>query len=198
MPARETSSLSGARIGLCIFIALLAAHFWLLRLPYFWDEAGYYIPAAHELFESGKLFPTDTLFTGHTPLLSIYLAMLWKLFGFHPLVTRVGIVAVTAMALVEVWRLARIACPSLTKPGLFALSATALTAVFPVYFAQSTMAHSDMMAAAFTLCALRLWLEEKRWPSIAAFVLAAMSKETAIIVPLTLVAWAVWERLRGR
>ena len=29
-----------------LFAALILLHLPLLRLPYFWDEAGYYIPAA--------------------------------------------------------------------------------------------------------------------------------------------------------
>src|SRR6516162_519327 len=33
-----------------IFVALYATHFDLLRLPYYWDEAGYYIPAAWDFF----------------------------------------------------------------------------------------------------------------------------------------------------
>ena len=31
-------------------------HVSLLRLPYFWDEAGYYIPAARDLLLTGRIF----------------------------------------------------------------------------------------------------------------------------------------------
>jgi len=31
-------------------VVLIALHAPLLQLPYFWDEAGYYIPAARDLF----------------------------------------------------------------------------------------------------------------------------------------------------
>ena len=73
-----------------IFLAVVAAHSPLLRLPYYWDEAGYYIPAAYDFFRTGSLIPFSTLSNAHPPLPSIYLAALWKLFGFSPLVTRVG------------------------------------------------------------------------------------------------------------
>ncbi len=33
-----------------IFAALYLTHWSLLRLPYYWDEAGYYIPAAWDFF----------------------------------------------------------------------------------------------------------------------------------------------------
>jgi hypothetical protein len=35
-----------------VFIFLLHAP--LLRLPYFWDEAGYYVPATRDIFLSGS------------------------------------------------------------------------------------------------------------------------------------------------
>ena len=39
------------------FAGLMLLHAPLLRLPYFWDEAGYYIPAARDLFLTGALIP---------------------------------------------------------------------------------------------------------------------------------------------
>ena len=40
-----------------IFTALFLTHLPLLRLPYFWDEAGYFIPAARDLLLTGSLIP---------------------------------------------------------------------------------------------------------------------------------------------
>src|SRR5437899_11781727 len=36
-----------------IFFSLVSLHWHLLWLPYFWDEAGYYIPAARDFFLAG-------------------------------------------------------------------------------------------------------------------------------------------------
>src|ERR1035438_10621876 len=44
-----------------IFTALYATHFTLLSVPYYWDEAGYYIPAAWDFFRTGSLIPITTL-----------------------------------------------------------------------------------------------------------------------------------------
>ncbi len=63
-----------------VFTALYASHFTLLRLPYYWDEAGYYIPAAWDFFRTGSLIPITTLTNAHPPLESIYLALWWKVF----------------------------------------------------------------------------------------------------------------------
>ncbi len=38
-----------------LFASLMLLHAPLLRLPYFWDEAGYYIPVARDLYLTGSL-----------------------------------------------------------------------------------------------------------------------------------------------
>ncbi|HVT96037.1 MAG TPA: hypothetical protein VHE33_00930, partial [Acidobacteriaceae bacterium] len=60
------------------FAAVLAAHAPLLHLPYYWDEAGYYIPAAWDFFRTGSLIPFSTLSNAHPPLPSLILAGWWK------------------------------------------------------------------------------------------------------------------------
>ena len=82
-----------------IFAALYASHFTLLRLPYYWDEAGYYIPAAWDFFRTGSLIPITTLTNAHPPLPSIYLALWWKLSGFSPEVTREAVLMVASLGL---------------------------------------------------------------------------------------------------
>src|SRR5260370_2278593 len=61
------------------FVAVYLSHFRLLRLPYFWDEAGYYIPAAWDFFRLGTLIPQTTVTNAHPPLPSILLAAWWPL-----------------------------------------------------------------------------------------------------------------------
>jgi hypothetical protein len=89
-----------------VFAALYATHFTLLRLPYYWDEAGYYIPAAWDFFRTGSLIPISTLTNAHPPLPSILLALAWKASGFYPEVTRETVLLVASLGLVAVWRLA--------------------------------------------------------------------------------------------
>ncbi|HEX5235992.1 MAG TPA: glycosyltransferase family 39 protein [Silvibacterium sp.] len=191
-----TSLLSNPRgwvVFLISFGAVWIAHWPLLRLPYYWDEAGYYIPAAFDFFRTGSLIPFSTLSNAHPPLPSIYLAACWKLFGFSPFVTRSAMCLVAALALTAVWRIVLIAS------GRRAIAATvvALTAIYPVFFAQSSLAHADLFAAAGTLWALAFFVDGRRmWPAVLCFSLAALSKETAIITPLALAAWQVWLALR--
>ena len=173
---------------LLIYVALIAAHFWLLRLPYFWDEAGYYIPAAHDLFATGSLIPFSTLTNAHPPLPAIYLAIWWKLFAFTPLITRLAMLAVAAFALMQVFLLAK-----LVAAREVAVAATICIAMYPVFFAQSSLAHADLPAMALTLLGLRLYLDEQWWKCGVAFVLASLSKETAILTPVVLALWTIGE-----
>ena len=178
------------------FVLIYLAHFTLLRLPYFWDEAGYYIPAAWDFFHTGTLIPISTLTNAHPPLPSILLAFWWHFSGFVPSGTRTFVVMVAAAALLAVFRLAR----HLTDSTAVAATVTFLTAIYPVWFTQSTLAHADIFAAAFTLWALALLLpnlsKQSTSPLLQAtvallFSCAALSKETAIIPPLVLAAWCL-------
>ena len=172
-----------------IFVAILLLHFPLLRLPYFWDEAGYYIPAARDLLLTGSLIPHSTPSNAHPPLVMAYLAACWKGFGFSQLVTRTAMLAVAAFSLLGVYRLGR-----RVANLQIALTATASTALYPVFFAQSTMAHVDLAAAGLTLWALEAYLG-RRWRVMAAwFSLAVLAKETAVLAPLALLGWGIFSQ----
>jgi hypothetical protein len=182
----RSSSPSPAALFALIFVAILLLHLPLLRLPYFWDEAGYYIPAARDLLLTGSLIPHSTPSNAHPPLVMAYLAACWKVFGFSQLVTRTAMLVVAAFSFLGVFRLGR--CVANVQ---IALAATACTALYPVFFAQSTMAHVDLAAAGLTLWALEAYLGQ-RWLATAAwFCLAVLAKETAVLAPLALLVWEI-------
>src|ERR1022692_2523624 len=119
------------------FAGLMPLHAPLLRLPYFWDEAGYYVPAAHDLFLTGTLIPQSTPSNAHPPLVMAWLALAWRVFGYSPLVTRTAMLALAAFSLLGLFRLSRMA----TAGNLpVAWATTVLVALYPVYFTQSSMA----------------------------------------------------------
>ena len=170
-----------------IFAALYASHFTLLRLPYYWDEAGYYIPAAWDFFRTGSLIPLSTLTNAHPPLPSVYLALWWKVSGFYPEVTREAVLMVAAFGLLAVWRLTM----RLVGVASVAFWTVLLTGIYPIWFAQSTLAHADMFAAACTLWGMVFVLpvrERKPWAAALWFGAAVLCKETAIAIPLALSA----------
>jgi len=178
------------RIFPLIFVAIFVMHAALLRLPFFWDEAGFYIPAAYDLAHFHTLVPKTTMDTGHPPLPAAYLALWFTLSGWKPAVARIAMLLLAAFALINVFLLAR----TLTRTGV-AVATTIATAVYPIFFVQSSLAHADLAAAAFTLWGIRLYIERRVWPSQFAFCLAVLCKETAIITPLAL---SLWELLQTR
>lgn len=191
-----------------IFTALYLTHFTLLRLPYWWDETGYYIPAAWDFLRTGSLIPVSTITNAHPPLPSIYLALWWKMCGFHPAVTREAVLIVAAGALLAVWQLAL----RLGNNSTVAFWTTLLTGLYPIWFAQSTLAHADIFAAACTLWGLVYVLPEgarrpssanpgqpgknRIWPAAVWFSLAVLCKETSIVIPLSLAAFEVGAAIR--
>src|SRR5271154_6585899 len=182
------------------FVGVYLTHATLLRLPYYWDEAGYYIPAAWDFFRTGSLIPSTTLSNAHPPLPSIYLALWWKLGGMAPSVTRTAMCLVAALALLGVYRVSLV----LTGQVDVAVATAVLTAMYPVWFAQSTLAHADMFAAAATLWGLVFVFSSHSrprmlWAAAACFAVATWCKETAIVTPLAIALWELclcWRRTR--
>lgn len=143
-----------ALVTAALFAALVAAHLPLLSLPYFWDEAGYFIPAARDLYLTGDPVPSSTISNAHPPLVPAYVALAWRLFGLHIAVARVSMLLVAALALAGLFRLTERA----TGGRAVAWAAVLCTALYPVFFAQSSLVHLDVAAAALTLWALVLYL----------------------------------------
>ena len=128
----------------------------------------------------------------------------WKLTGFHVYSTRLLMCLVTTAALLAVFELTRRLLDDRS-----AVAVMVMTAIYPVWFAQSTLAHADMFAAAFTLWALVFYADRQEWtgkPAAPAlsnaisagllFALAALAKETAIVLPAALFLLQAWMLFR--
>ncbi len=206
LPAR-LAALPDSLLLLLFFAAVALSHLTLLHLPYFWDEGGYYIPAALDFYHTGQLVPHFT--NGHPPLPNILLGTLWRIVGYHILATRLLACGFAALGLMAIFRLTE-----RLLDASAALTVTLLSGAYPVWFAQSSLAHADIFAAAFTLWAFALYLPSLQAPSTrlrgvgharppyvsvaVLFSLAALSKETSIIQPAALAAWELWLLLRDR
>ena len=172
------------------FVVLFAVHTPLLRLPYFWDEAGYYVPAARDLLLHAELIPHSTPSNAHPPLVMAYLALAWKFLGYSPVITRTVMLGIATFSLLGVFRLAQ----RVANTEVAAASALC-TALYPVFFAQSSLAHLDLAAAGLTFWALLAYVEHRRWAAALWFSLAVLAKETAILAPLALFAWELLAKL---
>lgn len=168
------------------FAFLLLLHFPFLQLPYFWDEAGYYIPAALDFYRYKLLIPVSTLPSGHTPLVMIYLSLAWSVWRYSALTTRAAMTVIAASTILSTFALGR-----RVAGREVAFWSALLLALSPLFFAQSTLAHLDLAAALFTVLAVLFLLHDQFWLFAVAASLAVLSKETAVVlVPLVwLHAW---------
>ena len=168
----------------CLVVGIFLLHFPLLRLPYFWDEAGYYVSAARDLLLTGSLIPHTSVSNAHPPLVMAWIVLWWKIVGFAPLVTRSAMLVLAAFSLLGVYRLAeRVANTEV------AIASTVCTALYPVFFSQSSLAQVDLAAAGLTFWALSAYLEDQPLAAAIWFSLAALAKETAILAPMSIAAW---------
>ncbi|MDQ1387112.1 MAG: hypothetical protein QOF56_566 [Acidobacteriaceae bacterium] len=169
-----------------IFVFIFLLHVPLLQLPYFWDEAGHYVPAARDILLSGSLIPHSTLSNAHPPLVMAWLALWWKVVGYAPAVARTAMLVLAAFSLLGVFRLAeRVANTNV------AIASALCTALYPVFFAQSSLAQVDLAAAGLTFWGLSAYIEGRSVTTVLWFGLAALTKETAILAPLSLAGWEV-------
>jgi Dolichyl-phosphate-mannose-protein mannosyltransferase len=113
-----------------------------------------------------------------------WLALSWKLFGQAHLVTRCAMLLLAAFSLVGYFRLSRTVANTTV-----AAASTALTAIYPVFFTQSSLAHVDLPAAGLIFWGLQSYVRGRRGFAILWFSLAVLAKETAILAPLALFLW---------
>ena len=92
----------------------------------------------------------------------------------------------SAFALLGVFRLAeRVANTEV------AIASTLCTALYPVFFAQSSLAQVDLCAAGLTFWALASYVAGNVVATAIWFSLAVLAKETAILAPLALAGWEI-------
>ena len=170
---------------LCV-TAITLSHWPLLNLPFFWDEAGYYVHAAWDLYSAGSLIPTSVVPEAHPPLIPIYVAIAGEIIGFTPTVARSAMVLWSAMALLGAYFFAR----RLTSP-VGATAATVLLGAYPIFFVQATLVQLDMPVTTLSIWAS--WAVLKDRFSLAYFLLAcaALTKGTGFLTGVGLAIFVV-------
>jgi hypothetical protein len=171
---------------------MVLAHGPILDVPFYWDEAGQFIPAALDLFRVGALIPHSTLPNVHPPGVMAYLAGFWHLFGFSIQGTRVAMLLVaSAGALVSFLLAIELARD---VPGAPAFTVLAMLCVSPLFFAQSMLAQLDMPAMCLSILALLLFLQGRIRASAMVCVALVLTKETGLVCALLFAGWLVAEK----
>src|SRR5579875_1886308 len=120
--------------------AFFALHWPFMRLPYFWDEAAQFVPAARDILRGAGWIPSSAAPNIHPPGVVAYLALSWRLAGESPFVTRSAMLLLAAFGILSAFLLARELCRKV--PGHPEFLAAALLCLSPLFFAQSMLAGS--------------------------------------------------------
>lgn len=173
-------------------LVVFSSHLPYLGLPYYWDEVGQFIPAALDILNDGSWIPHSTVPNIHAPAVMGYLAAVWRLAGFHPVVTRGAMLLLASCALFAAFLLAIELARDVA--GMPALLAAGLLAVSPLFFAQAMLAQLDAPAMLFSTLALLFFLQDRIRPSAAICVVLVLVKETGLLVPVVCALWLAYEK----
>lgn len=194
-PARRRVRLETYLFFLLLFgLLVLVSHAPWIRLPYFWDELGQFVPAALDLFHDGAWIPRSALPNAHPPGVMAWLAAFWTLAGYSVAHTRIAMLLIASLAVLVAFLLAIELCRNVR--GAPAFMAVFLLCASPLFFAQAMLAQLDMPAMLFTCLALLLFLQDKIRPAALACCVLVLVKETGLIVPLLFGAWLLYEKHR--
>ncbi len=171
---------------------LILSHSVLLDLPYYWDEVGQFVPAALDIFRAGAWIPVSTIPNVHPPGVMAYLAVVWSVFGYSIVATRLAMLLIAAFAALVTFLLAIELGRGAS--GAPAFTALALLCLSPLFFAQSMLAQLDMPSMAFAALALLLFLQDRFRASAVACAVLVLVKETGVVVPVLFGGWLLTER----
>jgi hypothetical protein len=175
-------------------LIVFLSHAPLLRLPYYWDELGQFVPAALDIFQSGAWIPHSTVPNVHPPGVMAYLAAFWTVAGCSPQSTRIAMLLLASIAVLVAFLLAIELCRNVR--GAPAFMAVFLLCVSPLFFAQAMLAQLDMPAMLFACLALLLFLQDKVRLAALACTALVLVKETGLLVPLLFAVWLLYEKRR--
>jgi 4-amino-4-deoxy-L-arabinose transferase-like glycosyltransferase len=180
-----------------VFAAILLAMHWpLLTLPFHWDELGQFVPAALDIYRDWAWVPHSAYPNVHPPGVMLLLAMVWKVFGFSIISSRLTMLAIAAVGVYLSFLLAiRL---SRKSPDAPAIAAVAFLIAAPLFYTQSMMVLLDMPAMTLTVLSLLLFLDERYAACALATTALVLVKETGVSTPMVFAAWLLFREKRVR
>jgi 4-amino-4-deoxy-L-arabinose transferase-like glycosyltransferase len=168
-------------LGFIIFILYKISD---IGAPYFWDEAGVYVPGALNMKDSGHigLLPRDLdpdLSRGHPLLFYFCNALVFKYFGDTVIAGHIFALVLAISTLIVFYFFAR------KEFGpIVATISIGLLSIQPIFFSLSTILLPEMMLTLFTLISLRGIIRNEWILYASGASLAILTKESAIVLPV--------------
>lgn len=155
-----TRPVIGQSLAQAFFLLCAAGFIWYVReAPFFWDTIQLGSKHAHFFYENGcrwQALPPE-IDSGHPPLLGIYLAKLWSVFGKQLEVGHWAMLPFLWAIVVFLYRIGR----KLGGPS-WAVWLLPLALTDPVLLGQSAVVGPDLILAAFFLCSVDALLGRNR------------------------------------
>lgn len=189
---RPVSRTTYAVFFLAFAALVFGAHAAFFNLPFYWDEAGQFVPAALDLYRFGALIPHSATPNAHPPGVMAYLAAVWTVTGYSVMATRAAMLLLGALCVLAVFLLAIKLCADVKGAPAFVVALLLIAS--PIFYSQSMMAQLDMPAMLFTVLAALLFLDERLFASALVCVALVLTKETGVVTPLLLCVWLMAER----
>lgn len=193
---------AGIRPGAYLFffasftIIVFLTHIPYLKLPYFWDELGQFVPAALDIYHDAAWVPHSAIPNAHPPGVMAYLAAVWKIFGYSIAATRSAMLLLAAVTVMVTFLLAIRLCRGLK--GAPAFIPVLLLFLDPLFYMQGMMAQLDMPAMLFGVLALLLFFEDRHQFAALACIALVLCKETGALLPLIFGAALLLDSARSR
>jgi hypothetical protein len=165
-----------------VFLVVLAAKLPSLDNPFYWDEAGAYIPPSLAVAKRGLWSALPGLhergfLSGHPPVFYILHGALYQIFGNSVVPHHVLSVVFAAAGVWYTYRLGKLLCNPSTG-----VCAALLLFFSPMFFAQSSMALADVPMASLGVASAYYMFAERRVAYAVTAVLFLQTKETALAV----------------
>ena len=180
-------------ILLFLLLALFCAEkFNDLSLPYFWDELGVYAQCAVAQYHHGISFMPASLdpelSRGHPLLLTVLNASVMKIFGTSVVVPHVFHLAISLTLLLAMYYYIAKHFSSTA-----AIVSVALLMAQPIFLAQSVLLLPEVLLSLLLFLALVNYHQQNFFLYALFGSLAILTKESAIVLPLTVFAYSLWK-----
>lgn len=188
-------------IALALLVTITVG-LWLptITIPYWWDSAGYVVPAARRLVETNfwPLIPGFTDFA-HPPLFVALLAFVWQIFGESLFISHAVNLMFTLMVVIFIYLLGRHMVTDKGIGGSFVgFSSALLLLVSPVFLAQVGIIYVDIPLTAFALASTYFYMRRQYLGYAVCATLMVLTKEIAVVLCIVFAFASVKKEVRTK
>lgn len=167
----------------------------ILNLPLYWDSAGFFLWEIKSIIDSNftHLIPASSDYP-HTPLLLIFYALVWKIFGYSRLILRLVSFLFSLIMLIVLYFFGK---KFINKKA--AIFAPLLLVSTPLFLAQTFMVYFEIPAALFKLSSFYFLFNHQFLAFFIMGLIASLIRlENFLFIPLVAVFYLVLSKFKSK